>query len=60
MHDKEAIVYKTGLKLYPDNVAIMYNQAVCAIATGDTLKATGLINKLIKTGNELEMAGKCH
>jgi tetratricopeptide (TPR) repeat protein len=52
IHDKEAMVYKTGLKLFPDNMGIIYYQARCAIATGDTSKATGLINKLVKIANE--------
>ena len=51
-HDKEEMVYKTGLKLSPDNIEIIFLQAICAIATGDTLEGRGLINKLIKIGNE--------
>jgi tetratricopeptide (TPR) repeat protein len=52
MHEKESVVYKTGLKLFPEDMEIISSQARCAIATGDTLKATELINKLIKMVNE--------
>jgi tetratricopeptide (TPR) repeat protein len=52
LHDKEAKVYETGLKLFSDAMGIIYSQARCAIATGDTLKATGLINQLYKIANE--------
>jgi tetratricopeptide (TPR) repeat protein len=51
LHEKEATVYETGLKLFPDNMGIIYCQAICALSANDTLKATGLINKLIKIGN---------
>jgi tetratricopeptide (TPR) repeat protein len=52
IHDKEAMVYETGLKLSPDNMEIMYNQAICAIAKGDSINSTGLINRLIKMVKE--------
>ncbi len=47
MHEKEAKIYETGLKLFPDNEYLVYGQARCAIASGDTAKATGLIIKLL-------------
>lgn len=37
LHDKEEMVFKTRLKLFPDDIGIMYNQVLCSIATGDTL-----------------------
>ena len=52
LHDKERRVFETGLKLSPDNMEIMYDQAICAIAKGDSINSTGLINQLIKMGNE--------
>ena len=55
MHDKEAIVYKTGLKLFPDDGRLLYGQARCAIATGDTSKATELINKINNLANKQGM-----
>jgi len=47
-HEKEATIYETGLKLFPDYGAFIYGQARCAIASGDTEKATELIEKRIK------------
>jgi tetratricopeptide (TPR) repeat protein len=52
MHEKESVVYKTGLKLFPDEMSILSSQARCAIATGDTLKSNELMNKLLKMVNE--------
>ena len=49
-HEKEAKIYETGLKLFPDNGYLVYGQAMCAIATGDTAKSKVLIDNLIKLG----------
>jgi tetratricopeptide (TPR) repeat protein len=48
MHDKEAKVYETGLNLFPDNMMILSLQAICAVATGDSLKATKLMKRCLK------------
>jgi tetratricopeptide (TPR) repeat protein len=45
-HEKEAKIYETGLKLFPDEGWILYLQARCAIESGDTAKGTKLIDKL--------------
>jgi tetratricopeptide (TPR) repeat protein len=52
IHDKEAKVYETGLKLFPDDEGIIYCQARCAIATNNLSKAAELINKLVKIATE--------
>ena len=52
MHEKEAKIYETGLKLFPDNWYFLYGQTRCAIATGDTVRATELINKQLKLAKE--------
>ena len=52
MHEKEAKIYETGLKLFPDNGYLIYSQTRCAIATGDTVRATELINKRLKIAKE--------
>ena len=48
LHDKEAKIYQEGLKLFPEDFELRWLQAKCAIATGDTARATQLINKLAK------------
>jgi tetratricopeptide (TPR) repeat protein len=48
MHDKEAKVYETGLNLFPDNMMILSLQAICAVASGDSLKATKLMKRCLK------------
>jgi tetratricopeptide (TPR) repeat protein len=52
MHDKEAMVQEKGLKLFPDNILIISLQAICAIATGDTLKARKLMNRFLEIAND--------
>jgi tetratricopeptide (TPR) repeat protein len=52
IHDKEAKVYETGLKHFPDDEEIIYCQARCAIATNNSSQAAELINKLIKIVTE--------
>jgi tetratricopeptide (TPR) repeat protein len=51
MHDKEAEIYQTGLRLSPGNTDLMFLQARCAVSTGDTAAAAILINKYIKIKN---------
>ena len=51
-HIKEAEIYKKGLKLFPDNVYLVFGQALCATAEGDTVQAKVLIDKLIKISKE--------
>jgi tetratricopeptide (TPR) repeat protein len=52
MHDKEAKIYEKGLKLFPDNWYLLYGQTRCAIAKGDTVRATELINKQLRLAKE--------
>ena len=52
LHEKEAAIYETGLKLFPDNRDLIWRQARCATATGDSVKAKELINKLLKLWKE--------
>jgi tetratricopeptide (TPR) repeat protein len=56
MHEKEAKIYETGLKLYPDNLDLLYRQTRCALSTGDTNRAADLINKIIKLAKEREIS----
>jgi tetratricopeptide (TPR) repeat protein len=51
-HDKEAKIYQTGLRIFPDDKDILWRQTVCALATGDTAKATTLIDKQLKIEKE--------
>jgi len=46
-HEKEGKIYEMGLSVLPDNPAIIYNQAVCALSTGDSLYAKDRIDKFI-------------
>jgi tetratricopeptide (TPR) repeat protein len=51
-HELEARVYLTGLRLFPDDMGIFYQQAVCSLTTGDTLKSAEFINRLIKMAKD--------
>ena len=52
MHDQESKIYEKGLKFFPDNFWLLYSQARCAISTGDSVKATGLITRCLKIAKE--------
>ena len=52
MHEKEAKIYETGLKLYPNYGSFIFNQATCALIARDSVKATELIHKCIKLAKE--------
>jgi tetratricopeptide (TPR) repeat protein len=52
IHDKEAMVYKTGLKLFPDDDSLIYGQTICAISKGDTTEETKLLTKLFKLSRD--------
>jgi tetratricopeptide (TPR) repeat protein len=47
-HKKEAEIFATGLKVFPDNLYLIFCQARCAIYEADTAKATELIKKLLE------------
>lgn len=51
-HEKEAEIYEKGIKYFPDNRWLYFDQAVCATAKGDTAKSRILINKIIKLSKE--------
>jgi len=51
-HIKEAEIYEKGLKLFPDNGHLVFGQAVCATAKGDTAQSKVLIDKLINISKE--------
>jgi len=43
--DKETRVLETGLKLFPDDIELIWRQARLAFSRGNTKRAKGLINK---------------
>ncbi|TAL78270.1 MAG: hypothetical protein EPN88_02270 [Bacteroidetes bacterium] len=47
-HKKEARVFETGLKLFPDNPWLLFGQSRCAISQGDSARASDLVKKLIE------------
>ncbi len=51
-HDKESEILEKGLKVLPDNSNLIYQQAVCAISTGDTARSNALIKKELKKARE--------
>jgi tetratricopeptide (TPR) repeat protein len=54
MHDKEAKILQTGLNLFPEGGDLIWLQARCAVALGDTVQANLLIKKLAKIYNANE------
>jgi len=61
-HEEEALLYETGLKLFPDDIFLLYRQALCATSTGDTTRSVALIKKFIEkvkqqraSGSEIEL-----
>jgi tetratricopeptide (TPR) repeat protein len=53
-HIKEAEIFETGLKVFPDNLWILFGQTRCAISESDTTKASDLIRKLIEAAKKVE------
>jgi tetratricopeptide (TPR) repeat protein len=53
-HKKEAEIFETGLKIFPDNMFLLFFQATCAISENDTVKAPGLIRKLTEAARKVE------
>jgi tetratricopeptide (TPR) repeat protein len=47
-HEEEALLFETGLRLFPDDIYLLYGQALCATSTGNTTGAAELIKKLIE------------
>jgi tetratricopeptide (TPR) repeat protein/TolB-like protein len=56
IHDKEAKVYETGLKLFPDDDSLIYSQAICAISKGDTAQEANLLTKLFKLSRDAKIS----
>ena len=46
-HSKENKLYETGLRFFPENYKIRYNQAVCALSRGNKVKARGYIKHFV-------------
>ncbi len=51
-HEKEAEIYKKGLKLFPDNGYLVFGQAICSVAERDTAKSKVLVDKLVRLSRE--------
>lgn len=53
LHGKEAEIFSRGLKLFPEDNDLIYQQIVCALATRDTIKAEESIKQRIKNLKEI-------
>ncbi|MBE0679161.1 MAG: hypothetical protein IH592_10400 [Bacteroidales bacterium] len=54
-HKREAELYNEVLNIVPDNRAIFFRQARCALSLGDTARANGLITKIVSSWNFSEV-----
>jgi tetratricopeptide (TPR) repeat protein len=52
-HKKESEIFETGLKVFPDNIYLLFGQARCAISESDTVKGTEFIRKLLEAAKGL-------